>query len=89
MGRNEEAVTAYLQCLVLQPNNRGAKEKLAAIYPKVDREGCGMDLQCPSMREHLRAAYNGLAQILRTPTGTMRRRWSRTREIARACCREP
>lgn len=64
MGRNEEAVTAYLQYLMLQPNHRGAKEKLAAIYPKVDREGCGMDLQCPSMREHLRAAYNGLAQIL-------------------------
>ncbi|MEO8499358.1 MAG: tetratricopeptide repeat protein [Vicinamibacteria bacterium] len=64
MGRNEEAVTAYLQCLTLQPNDPDAKEKLAAIYRKVDSEGCGMNLQCPSMREHLRAAYDGLADIL-------------------------
>ena len=71
MGQPEQAVVAYEEAFILQPDHAETNRKLVELYPRVDTSGCAVDIDkrvnpfCATVQKNLCTAYSRLADVVR------------------------
>jgi protein O-mannosyl-transferase len=95
LGQPEQAAISYQQAVVLQPDHADANQRLVQLYPRIDKQGCAIDINkrlnpfCATVRHDMCSAYSRLAEVLRGQNNFDQARKLQNAAVSSGACPAP